>query len=98
MLTGNADRMRRRVDVDVAMEKGISLRYRILPPEQGPHAGDQLAHAERLGDIVIGAKLKSNNPVGFFAPRREHKNRNPGVPFISTKLPADLQSIHSGPV
>ena len=42
------------------------------PPRDGPDAGGQLAHAERLGDVVVGAELEAQDAVELVAARRQH--------------------------
>ena len=35
----------------------------------------QLARAERLGDVVVGAQLEAEHLLGLLRPRREHQDR-----------------------
>jgi hypothetical protein len=51
---------------------------RLGPPQQGPHPGHQLAGAERLGQVVVGAQLKAQHLVGLFAAGCEHQHRQLG--------------------
>ena len=46
------------------------------PPGDGPDAGDQLADAERLRHVVVGAELEPEHPVELVAARREHDDRH----------------------
>ena len=46
------------------------------PAGDGPDAGDQLADAERLGHVVVGAELEAEHPVELVAARREHDDRH----------------------
>ena len=39
--------------------------------QQGPHAGQQLAHREGLGDVVVRPHLQPHHPVDLVAPRRD---------------------------
>ncbi len=45
------------------------------PPQQRAHAGQQLAHRERLGDVVVGAEVEPQDPVHLGAPRRQDQHR-----------------------
>ena len=47
--------------------------------QQRAHARDELAHAERLRQVVVGAALEAEHLVGLFAPRREHQDRDVAV-------------------
>jgi len=95
LLTRDTDRMCGRVNVDVAMEQGVSLRRRVLPPEQSTHAGDKFPHTERLCDVVIGAKFQPDNPVRFFTTGCQHQDWDRCITFIAPKLPADFETVHS---
>ena len=50
---------------------------RLRSPEYGPDACHHLAGAERLHDVVVGAELEPDDPVGLFSARGEHDDRNP---------------------
>ena len=45
-------------------------------PERHAEPGEQLADAERLGDVVIGASVERRDLVGLLAARREHDDRH----------------------
>ena len=47
-----------------------------LPAQDGADTGEQLADAERLGQIVIGARIEGLDLVGLVDPRREHDHRD----------------------
>jgi hypothetical protein len=68
------------VDIDVAkslvhrpVRFGTMLRR---APEQRFDTGEELEHAERLGDVVIGAEPEPANLVGLLAPRGENQHRH----------------------
>ena len=44
--------------------------------QQRPHARDELAHAERLGQVIVGAALEAVDLVGLLAARRQHQDRH----------------------
>src|SRR6185369_1191236 len=55
--------------------------------------GDQLAHAEWLGQVVVGAQLQSCNLIGVSVADREYDDRNLRP---LTYLAADLQTVDVG--
>ena len=65
------------------------------PAEQRGDAGGQLARAERLGDVVVGAQLESRDPLGLFAPRREHDDRDQRRRRIAAQRLADEEAVHA---
>ena len=46
------------------------------PPQDRPQPGQQLARLERLGQVVIGAKLQTDNAIKRVALCRQHQDRN----------------------
>ena len=44
--------------------------------QQRAHARHELAHAERLGQVVVGAAVEAEHLVGLFAPRGQHQDRH----------------------
>ena len=62
-------------------------------PERHADPGEQLAGAERLGDVVVGAGVERRDLVPLLAPRREDDDRN-GRPLAQ---PADhVEAVHVG--
>ena len=49
------------------------------PAQQRARARDQLAHAERLGQVVVGAALEADHLVRLLAPRGQHQDRHVAV-------------------
>ncbi len=45
-------------------------------PQHGPDTGQQLAGAEGLDDVVVGAELETDHPIGLVAASREHDDRD----------------------
>lgn len=70
--------VRGEVHPDAAVVVGVRLLLLAVPrpPEQGPHPGDELGVAERLGDVVIGAGPQAANFVRLLAVRGEHEHGN----------------------
>ena len=56
-----------------------------------PDARDQLARRERLGDVVVGARLQPGDAVDLVAARRQQDNRHLALAPDAT---ADLQAVH----
>ena len=48
------------------------------PAERGPQPGQQLVHAERLGDVVVGAGIERRDLVGLRLAHRQHDDRHLG--------------------
>src|SRR5712672_4224029 len=47
-----------------------------LMAKRGPHAGQKLVHAERLGDIVVGPEIEGLHLGGLVAAARQHDDRH----------------------
>ena len=60
------------------------------------NARDELADAERLGQIVICPALEPEDLVRFFAPRREHQDRDIAIRGVAPDGAADGDAIESG--
>src|SRR5947209_14162495 len=73
------------------------LRRRILderqPPEEHLHARRELAHRERLAEIVVCAELESENAVELFIARREKDDRKRFAARAQTA--AKLETVHA---
>ena len=57
-----------------------------------PSPGDQLARAERLGHIIVGAGLEAANAVSFLAARGQHDDRNVGGRRAAAQAAADFDA------
>ncbi len=55
------------------------LRLLFGPPQQGADAGLELAQAEGLGDVIVGAELEAEHLVQLAVPRGEHQDRAPTI-------------------
>ncbi len=58
-------------------------------------AGDELADAERLGQVVVGAALEAEHLVGFLASRREHEDRHVAVGRVAPDGATDGDAVES---
>ena len=62
-------------------------------PQQRAHPRDELADAERLGQVVVGAALEAEHLVGLFAPRRQHQDRHVAVHRLAPHRPAHRHAV-----
>jgi hypothetical protein len=67
---------------------------RLPAPEERADAGLQLAEAERLGEVVVGAELEADHAVelGRLGGEHEHEELGPA----HAHPPADLEPVHAG--
>jgi len=63
------------------------------PPEIRPHSREQLFNAERLGNVIIRARVERFDFGSLLAAHGEHENRNL---TLHPDPPAKFQSIHVG--
>ena len=69
----------RQVQAQVAGAQHLGASLGELAAQHRPHAGDQLAGAERLGHVVVRAELKPDQLVGFVVAGGEHDDRHARV-------------------
>jgi hypothetical protein len=62
----------------------------VHPSQQHLDPGDEFAHAERLGEVVVGADAESDQHVGLVAAGRQHQHRDRP---LGLDAPADLESV-----
>jgi hypothetical protein len=60
-------------------------------PQHGAHAGRELAEAERLGDVVVGAVLETGHAIVFARARGQHDDRDVGAVGARTQDAAHLE-------
>ena len=91
----------RRIDVQamnleraLAGGRGLGLQLRSpRPPQQRARAGHQLANAERLGEVIVGAAFEAEHLVALFATRRQHQDRHILVRALAPHRAADRNAI-----
>ena len=64
------------------------------PPQHGPDPGDQLARAERLGDVVVRAELEAQHPLHLVVARGDHQHR--GAVAGGPQRAQHLQPVQAG--
>src|SRR4051794_3730097 len=86
-----------RVDAQTAhVHRALVVGVRARHPraaERRLHARAELAHRERLGDVVVGAELEPEDLVDLLRLGREHDDRH-GL-ALRPQAPADLQAVHA---
>ena len=88
----------RRVDRDRRRRDGVSAppvgaRPALDPPQQRVDAGDELARAERLGQVVVGADAEADDEVGLGVAGGEHQHRDRPVALDRS---AHLEAVEAG--
>jgi hypothetical protein len=84
----------RRSHNDVVKAKLIGERRlrRLCAPQKSTQSCQKLADGKRLGHVIIGPKIESENTIRLFAPRREHQYRRSET--FSAQPAANLQATH----
>ena len=62
-------------------------------PGDGPDPGDQLAEAERLDDVVVGAELQEHDAIDLLTAGADHDDRHRAA---RAQLPADHLAVEVG--
>jgi hypothetical protein len=61
------------------------------PPHRGAQPGQQLVHAERLGHVIVRARIQRGHLLALLAPRRQHDDRG-GRP--AAHAPDHVGAVH----
>ena len=61
-------------------------------PQHRLHAAAELAHRERLGDVVVRAELEAEHLVDLLGLRREHDDRHGAA---RADRAADVEAVHA---
>ena len=84
--------MSQKIDVDRAGDHLVRrLPPAAGPPRDGPDAGDQLAQAERLDDVVVRPELETDDAVDLLAAGRDDDDRHLGA---CAQLATDGEAVH----
>ena len=82
----------RHVEHDVAGAHDVAaLGSAVDAPEDRAHPRHQLARAERLGQVVVGAELEADQLVALLDARGEHDDRHAGV---LAQRPRHVEAVH----
>ena len=99
------DAVARRIDLEAAPLEALSLVARaareaslVRATGEALHAHHELAHAERLHDVVVGADLEAEDAVVLVAARGEHEDRGVGHGLVGAQAPAHLHARESGSI
>src|SRR5439155_6530389 len=66
----------------------------IGPSQEGADAAHQLAQAERLGQVVVGAELEADDPVDLLLASGQEEHRH--LRAAGTQAAEDLEAVHAG--
>ena len=82
------------IDLDVAeRERGVLGLQRRRAAEHGAHARDDLARAERLGDVVVGPELEPRDALLLFGARGDHDDRHGAGLRVGPQGAADVAPV-----
>src|SRR5687767_15010406 len=94
-LAGIRDVVAGRVDRELAPAEDFALIRRLRRPSQRrADAGEQLAHAERLCDVVVAAHFQSNDFIALFRLGGKDDDGDSARAAVGTQALADLQPVH----
>src|SRR5215472_17128050 len=82
------------IDFDVSEAATAGLRLGTGAAKQGFDSGAELVHAERLGDVIVGAEFQTHHLFGFLRLGGEHENRRAAA--AAAEIAADFKSILAG--
>jgi hypothetical protein len=72
-LAGSSHLSGARVELQLVERQGVGpWAVRLGAAEHAPDPCDQLAWGERLRDVVVGAELETDDPVGLLPASRQH--------------------------
>ena len=80
-------------DVECAGRRGRELGGPLDAAQQGPDPGDDLAHREGLGHVVVGADAEAHEQVGLVGAGGEHEHRHRPDGLDPA---ADLEAVEPG--
>ena len=63
--------------------------------KHGLHAGNEFARAERLGDVIVRAKIEPGNLVGLGSFGGQKDDRGHGDAAVVADLAADFKAVGS---
>ena len=75
---------------------GLGGKRALKAAQNGFDAGHKFARAERLGDVVVGAELESEDAVGFAAFGRKKNYGHGGEPVSLADGAAEFETVFAG--
>ena len=81
----------RAVELELAERERIGIALAIRAAHERAQARLQLAHVERLDEVVVGARVEAVDAVGDGVARREHQDRH--AIAGRAQAPADLEAV-----
>jgi hypothetical protein len=85
-----------RSSLDIAHRDHLGEQVRLGTAQQAVGARQQLAHRERLDDVVVRARLETAHTVGLLAARRQHDERQALGGRLLAQAPAQLDAGQAG--
>ena len=83
------------VNEEVSTTGSIGVRRRGAAPDRGPQPGQELVHAEGLGDVVVGAGVERLDLVRGVGARRQHDDRR-GQPAAQARRARRCRTCRAG--
>jgi hypothetical protein len=74
--------------------RGRLRRLRGAAPQQGPHAGEQFGEPEGLGDVVVGARVQTDDGVHLVGTRGQDEDGH-GM-ALGTQPAGHFEAVHAG--
>src|SRR5262245_3409981 len=78
---------------DLVREREV---FSVGAAKDGTHARHQLPRRERLGDVVVGPELETEDAIDLLGPRGQHDDREGTGGGVGTQPPADFEPVGSG--
>lgn len=92
-----AHRERHGLTMQLKIGSGNASSQRLLKPTQDrTDTRRKFASPKRFGDVIVGPKIQTADPVFFACPCRQENNGDAGKIGAFANLPADLQAAVTG--
>lgn len=84
-----------RLDVDAdAVRGGRGGGFTRAAPEQGPYPGEQFGQPERLGHVVVGARVEAHHGVHLVGAGGQHEQGHGKA--LGAQSPGHFEAVHAG--
>src|SRR5262249_9118518 len=95
LLVGDLDDAPHQIDREIADPEHRALPMHLqLMAQRRPHAREQLVHAERLGDVVVGAEIERRDLAGLVPAARQDRDRHALV--ARAQGAQEVEALHVG--